>query len=116
MATKLLVHEAGSSHSQFYTDDFQRGLARWNHDRLAPGFPDEDWHSVHSRDSRMLRLEGDFLDELRLEVVQEAARAPTDPGGFIDWFEGLKESGPGQGDPLFPWLATHASIDEMRWF
>lgn len=116
MATKLLAPEAGLPHSQFFTDEFQRGLARWNHRRLAPGFPDEDWHWVHSSESRMLRLEGDFLEELRLETVEEAAEAPTDPDGFIAWFEGLKESGPGQGDPLFPWLATRASIDEMRWF
>ena len=24
--------------------------------------------------------------------------------------------GPGQGDPLFPWLAEEASRDELRWF
>lgn len=64
----------------------------------------------------MLRLEGDFLDELRRDAAGEAARAPTDPDGFIAWFEGLKQSGPGQSDPLFPWLATQASMDEMRWF
>lgn len=116
MATRLLAPEAGFSRSQFLTDDFQRGLARWNRDRLAPAFPDEDWHSVHARDSRMLRLEGDFLDELRVEAVEAAARAPTDPDGFIAWFESLKENGPGQGDPLFPWLAAEASMAEMRWF
>src|SRR3546814_14029908 len=30
--------------------------------------------------------------------------------------EGLRETGPGQGDPLFPWLASHASKEELRWF
>ncbi len=112
----LLAPEAGENISQFLTDDFQRGLARWNRVRLAPGFPDEDWHAVHGRDSRMLRLEGDFLEQLRIEAVEEAAAAPTDPDGFIAWFEGLKESGPGQNDPLFPWLACHARIEQMRWF
>jgi hypothetical protein len=34
----------------------------------------------------------------------------------VAWFERLKECGPGQGDPLFPWLAEHASRDELRWF
>ena len=116
MATRLLAPEAGLSHSQFFTDHFQRGLARWNRARLAPGFPDEDWDTVHARDSRMLRLEGDFLDELRRDAAGEAANAPTDPDGFIAWFERLKEHGPGQNDPLFPWLAAQASIDEMRWF
>lgn len=64
----------------------------------------------------MLRLEGGFLEELRQEVTDEAASAPTDPDGFIEWFEGLKQTGPGQGDPLFPWLAETASRDEMRWY
>ena len=29
--------------------------------------------------------------------------------GLSEWFERLKEHGPGQGDPLFPWLATQAN-------
>jgi hypothetical protein len=28
----------------------------------------------------------------------------------------LRETGPGQGDPLFPWLATQASLEQMKWF
>lgn len=28
----------------------------------------------------------------------------------------MREWGPGQRDPLFPWLAQHASFEEMRWF
>jgi hypothetical protein len=28
----------------------------------------------------------------------------------------LKQAGPGQGDPLFPWLAERATHEEMRWF
>jgi hypothetical protein len=115
LATRSLASEPRFN-SQFLNDEFQRGLARWNRARLAPGFPDEDWHSVHERDSRMRRLEGDFLTELRSEAAEEAARAPTDPDGFIAWFEALKENGPGQGDPLFPWLAEQASEEQMRWF
>src|SRR5690606_24936574 len=49
------------------------------------------------------------------DVIEEAAKAPTDVEGFIDWFEALKENGPGQGDPLFPWLAEEATRDEGRW-
>ena len=30
--------------------------------------------------------------------------------------EDLRETGPGQGDLLFPWLAETASLAEMRWF
>lgn len=64
----------------------------------------------------MLRLEHGFMEELRAEIGEQAAKAPTDPDAFIDWFEALKEVGPGQHDPLFPWLGEHASRDEIRWF
>lgn len=107
---------ADDAGSQFLTDSFQRGLAHWNRERLEPGFPSEDWSRTFERDIRMQRLEGGFLEELRAEAIDEAARAPTDVEGFIAWFEELKNSGPGQGDPLFPWLAQEASIDEFRWF
>jgi hypothetical protein len=102
--------------SQFLIDEFQRGLAQWNRQRLAPGFPDQGWPARIERDMRMLRLETAFLEELRGAVAQEAAAAPTDADGFVAWFEGLREAGPGQGDALFPWLATSARRDEMCWF
>jgi len=102
--------------SQFLNDAFQRRLAHWNHDRLAPQFPTDDWQQHIAADASMLRLEGGFVEELRQEVVDEAAEAPTDVDGFIAWFEALKEHGPGQGDALFPWIAEEASKDELRWF
>jgi hypothetical protein len=45
-----------------------------------------------------------------------AASAPREPAAFIAWFEALKENGPGQGNPLFPWLAERASRREICWF
>lgn len=102
--------------SQFLTDSFQRGLAHWNRERLAPQLPDDHWRATLERDARMLRLEGGFIEELRGEIISRAAEAPTDADGFVAWFEQLKEDGPGQGDPLFPWLANEASRDELRWF
>jgi hypothetical protein len=102
--------------SQFLTDSFQRGLAHWNRERLAPAFPTADWQKTMERDLRMLRLEGGFVEELRAEVVDEAAAVPTDPDGFIAWFEELKQIGPGQGDPLFPWIAEKAGREEIQWF
>lgn len=107
---------ARSAASQFLTDSFQRGLAHWNRERLEPGFPSADWQRQFERDLRMQRLEGGFLEELRAEVADEAAAAPTDVEGFIAWFEDLKATGPGQGDPLFPWLAEQADKDQLRWF
>ena len=102
--------------SQFLNDRFQQTLAHWNRERLAPQFPTADWQHRLTDDAVMLRLEGGFLEELRAEVIAEAARVPTDPDGFVAWFEALQHTGPGQGDPLFPWLAEHATRDQIRWF
>lgn len=102
--------------SQFLTDSFQRGLAHWNRERLAPQLPEADWQKTLERDLRMMRLEGGFIEELRDEIAAEAAAVPTDADGFVAWFEALKQTGPGQGDALFPWLAAQATRDELRWF
>jgi hypothetical protein len=102
--------------SQFLTDSFQRGLAHWNRERLQPTFPDDAWQTTLERDTRMARLQNAFLEELRGEVVDEASSAPTNPAAFIAWFENLKQTGPGQNDALFPWLAQDATIDQLRWF
>lgn len=115
MAPQLTLATHSTS-SQFLTDSFHRGLAHWNRERLAPQFPSDDWKQILERDNRMLRLEEAFILELRDEISEEAASVPTDADGFITWFEGLKATGPGQGDPLFPWLADEASRDELRWF
>ena len=114
MASLPNLHQEASS--QFLTDSFQRGLAHWNRERLSPGFPEADWQKVMERDLRMARLEGGFLEELRSEVAAEAAEAPTDADGFVAWFEHLKEAGPGQGDPLFPWLEAEATAEQLTWF
>jgi hypothetical protein len=105
-----------ASASQFYTDSYQRGLANWNRTRLGPQFPEDNWEQILDRDTRMLRLEGAFLAELRREIADQAQQAPRDADAFVAWFEALKEVGPGQGDVLFPWLAETASLDELRWF
>lgn len=113
MATRFKQH---TDVSQFLSDSFQRGLAHWNKERLAPGLGQGDWQRTLERDHRMLRLEAAFLEELRSEICAEAAAVPTDPAAFLNWFEELKISGPGQNDDLFPWLAQHASPDQLKWF
>jgi hypothetical protein len=116
MATKAIAGPAHRPAPIYFTESFQRRIAHWNHERLAPQFPSEDWEATLERDTRMLRLEGGFIEALRAEVADEAATVPSDTDGFIAWFEGLQESGPGQGDPLFPWLAEEASIEQISWF
>jgi hypothetical protein len=115
MATKFKTeHNFGKS--QFLTDSFQQGLARWNRKRLSPDTPSDSWQRELDRDVRLLRLEGAFLEELRREVAEEAAKAPRDAKTFVAWFEALQQNGAGQGDPLFPWLAETADSDQLRWF
>jgi len=116
MATRFRLDERPTRASQFRTDSFQRGLAHWNRERLEPQFVDADWQKTLERDTRMLRLEGGFVEELRAEIADRAAQAPTDAAGFVAWFEDLKQTGPGQGDALFPWLAEEAMRDQLRWF
>ena len=93
-----------------------RTLAHWNHARLAPQVPSADWYENMRRETAMLTLESTWIETLREEVYDRAQAAPRAPHKFVDWFEGLKESGPGQGDPLFSWLAEDATDAEMRWF
>lgn len=93
-----------------------RGLAQWNRRRLAPGAPHEHWQDDLEEEHRMRLLEGRWIETLRCQVGHEAAKAPTDPEGFADWFVALKQNGPGQGDPLFGWLAEEASAEQMNWF
>ncbi|HZF44398.1 MAG TPA: iron-containing redox enzyme family protein [Sphingomonadaceae bacterium] len=115
MATKF-TGVAAASASQFLNDGFQQALSAWNHERLAPQFATADWREGFENDVRMQRLEGGFMEELRAEVADEAAAAPTDVDGFIAWFEALKGTGPGENDPLFPWLAETATREEFAWF
>jgi hypothetical protein len=93
-----------------------RRLAWWNHRRLSPGIPTDRWQEAVRDDHRMLLLEGAWVEGFREEVKDRCAAVPTDPDGFIAWFEELKISGPGQNDPLFAWLAEDATLDELRWF
>jgi hypothetical protein len=114
MATKFSAADASAA--QFLNDSFQQSLACWNRERLMPQFPSIDWQKILDRDVRMLRLEGGFLEELRAEIAEDAAAAPNEADAFVAWFEALEKAGPGQHDPLFPWLAEEASVEEMRWF
>jgi hypothetical protein len=116
MLTSIGSQSENRRPSQFQTDSFQRGLAHWNRERLAPAFPESDGTSIFDRDQRMHRLEMAYLRELRSEIVDQAAEAPSDPDAFVAWFEALKQTGPGQNDPLFPWLAEVATRKELRWF
>jgi pyrroloquinoline quinone (PQQ) biosynthesis protein C len=114
MATRL--DAPAPAGSQFLNDQFQQALAHWNRDRLAPAYPDDDAAGTIEHNARMARLELGYLEELRAEIREAAAAAPTDPAGFIAWFEELERTGPGQHHELFDWLEHEATLDQLKWY
>jgi hypothetical protein len=109
--TKFASHLDGPGFAHF-----QRDLTRFNHRRLEPSLPDAHWRDDLDYTGRTLEAEGEFVEAVRRRVAPLTADIPADVDGFIAWFERLSETGPGQGDPLFPWLATTASLQQMNWF
>jgi len=61
-------------------------------------------------------LERRMLEASLAHVQARAAKAPSGPDAFVAWFQDLRASGPGQHDPLFPFLAADATMAQMRWF
>lgn len=98
------------------SEPFQRRLARFNRGRLLPGLPDGDPAKPLQREWVTRRLEARYVEAERAAVAAQLGEVPTEAGAFVEWFEQLKETGPGQGDALFPWLAHAASMPQMRWF
>jgi hypothetical protein len=115
-AARPAVDPALDHDSDRFAGPFHVALAQWNRRRLQPGLPNPGWKDDLDEELRMKRLEGEYLETLRAEAAPAAAEAPCDPDGFLEWFEELRLTGPGQNDPLFPWLAETASLAEMRWF
>lgn len=113
MSNALNVDE---SIETFSADELQLFLASFNTQRFTPTLPNMGWRDGLTHFVEAATIEGEFLERERASVQSIAALAPTDPEGFLIWFENLKENGPGQNDPLFPWLAQSASLNEMKWF
>ncbi len=97
-------------------DRFQVELAKFNGRQLEPSFPNEAWREDLDDYTQVKRAEGEYIETVRREIEPLVADIPSDVDNFIDWFEELKETGPGQADPLFPWLAEAARRSDMLWF
>ena len=95
---------------------FQTELAKYNSRHLRPAFPTDAWRDELDEYATVTRAEGEYIEAVRREIAPLVADVPSGVDDFIDWFEELKATGPGQGDPLFPWLAETASQDDMLWF
>jgi hypothetical protein len=112
----LLDLAAARAVSETAEERLHRRLARSNEKRLRPALGSDDWRADLAEEREVKALEAEFVERERRGVAARAASAPHDPEGFIRWYEDLRETGPGQDDPLFPWLAETASLAEMRWF
>jgi len=106
-----------------HEDDLHAALTELNRGRLAPpdalpadALPADDWRAALAREHALRHREIEFLEAELAAVRATAQCAPRTSAAFVAWFEDLKLTGPGQGDPLFPWLATAASVDDLRWF
>jgi hypothetical protein len=95
---------------------FQIELAKYNGRQLQPAFPDNVWREELDDHAKVLRAEGEYIEAVRQKISPLVDNVPSDTDDFIAWFEELKETGPGQGDPLFPWLADTATYEDMLWF
>ena len=93
-----------------------RELAHFNVARLAVGVPSSGWRQALHTELSFHLLEGEYLEALRARVspMVRACNWGADP--FVDWFESLADTGPGQHHALFDWLAGHATLAQMRWF
>lgn len=102
--------------SQTMQRNLHHRLLLLNHHRLEPAVPTDGSMDDLQREAGLRRLEHRFIMSERRAVAHLAAQAPTDPDAFLAWFEDLRAVGPGQNDPLFPWLSERATVEQMRWF
>lgn len=93
-----------------------RRLNRFARRRMLPSTDAGAWEDELREECELRRLERAWVEAERSAVAAEAARAPAEAGAFVAWFEALRDVGPGQHDPLFPWLAQQASFEQMTWF
>jgi Iron-containing redox enzyme len=92
------------------------GLNAFNRARLQPVLPSDEWEADLPFMRAAELVEARFVEEERANTKAQVARMPRDPEGFVEWFVALKESGPGQYDPFFDYLAKKASRAEMQYF
>jgi hypothetical protein len=97
-------------------ESLHRGLALYNRGRLVPTHEALDFRYELRAEYAFRSLEGELIEAERAQLRDQLAALPRDADAFVSWFERLEQTGPGQGDPLFPWLRDQASLDEVRWF
>jgi hypothetical protein len=104
------ANDEGDAHA------FHAALARLNAARLLPKVEEPEWEAGLASEQAKRLAEDRFIKGMQRDVASRLVDVPNHADRFMQWFEDLLNTGPGQNDPLFPWLAEAASIDEMKWF
>jgi hypothetical protein len=118
MSTLIAVEPRASTTGSSDTSDevVHRLLAASHPQRLCPALDVVDFEGLLARDASIRRVEHAFVEAERVALAPLLRTVPSEPTHFVHWFEALEQTGPGQHDPLFPWLAESASQQQMRWF
>jgi len=93
-----------------------RGLNAFNRARLVPSTPSSHWATELSTMRAAEEIEARFVEEERARTRQQVACVPHVAHEFVEWFVALRDTGPGQYDPFFDFLAEEATRREMRYF
>ncbi|RQO46285.1 hypothetical protein DBV14_22695 [Variovorax sp. KBW07] len=107
----MSAHDTPDENTQFH-----RRLAKFNAGRLGLGTPSPQWQDDLASEHGFRLMEGHWLESLRATVQSKAAGAAGNAAHFIEWFQALEHTGPGQQHPLFDWLAHEATLPQMHWF
>jgi hypothetical protein len=117
----MIARSDSSDETPLSPEALHRRLSASHSARLGPRLDDvcrdaKGFQDCLRAEVQVQLLERDFVESERAAIARQVRHVPGDVNGFVAWFESLKVVGPGQGDPLFDWLATGASLAEMRWF
>lgn len=97
-------------------EDFHRALAAYNGRRFTPATESPHWEADLYEEGQVGLAESRYVEAVRRQVAPLLADVPNEPDAFIRWYESLLVKGPGQHDPLFPWLEESCTLEQMKWF
>ena len=97
-------------------ETFHRELATYNGVALEPSLPVTGWEQKLADEHAIRRAEVRYLEAVLGKIRPLLRDVPADVDDFIVWYENLSLHGPGQREPLFPWLESEASFEDMKWF
>jgi hypothetical protein len=95
---------------------FHSQLARFNQHRFSPATPDGDLTAEMEIEYEMRVSERNLVERERRAVMPTAEQAPSAAPEFTVWLDDLRATASMQDKALYPWLADHSTLDDLRWF